>query len=130
MKFDWQAIGESIWKYKLYIGLGIVLIGLALFLQQCGSDYFFRRSIDKKKEAVNAAIQDAKDVQANIDREKEAAKQIAVNVNLAVQDYLEATNTTDATRTNVNAAIERMKQAANVNRNVNAEDVENAMKGL
>lgn len=118
-------------KWLIYGGLAILLIGLATGFYSCGSNYFFKRDIEKKKEAVNAALGEANKVAANIAAEKEAAKQIAENVNAATQDYLQATNTTDATRANVNAAVERMKQAANSKTgNFNAAEVEEAMKGL
>lgn len=130
MKLDWQAIGESIWKYKVYIGLAILIIGLPLFLWQCGSNYFFKRDIDKKKEAVNATLDQIKAVNANIAAEKKTAEELAANLKRDTNAYLEATNTTDATRSNVNAAIERMKQAANQHGNVNSTQLEEILKNL
>ena len=127
-------IWDKIKPYKrwiIYAVLGIVLIGLVLYLWQFGSDYVFRSRVEKQKANVNAALVEANKVAANIAAEKEAANRIAQNVNIATQEYLDAVNVTDATRANVNAALERMQKAANSNTgNVNARDVENALRGL
>ena len=117
-------------RWIIYGVLGLVLLGLVLFLYQCGSDYVFKRDIDKRREAVNAALGEANQVAANIAAEKDAANRIAQNVNVATQEYLEASNLTDATRANVNAALERMHKAANNNANVNANELHELLKGL
>src|SRR5688572_20370941 len=46
---------ERLRPYKtllVYGGLGLLLIGLALFFYSCGSDYFFKRDIEKKKDEI------------------------------------------------------------------------------
>lgn len=121
-------------RYKtwlIYGGLAVLLIGMVAGFYSWGSDYFFKRDIDKKKEAVNATIEQIKQVDANIAAEKKTAAELAANLKVATNAYFEATNTTDASRQTVNAAIDRMEKAANANvGNVNAGDVENAMRGL
>lgn len=117
-------------RWLIYAGLGILLIAIVLFLYDCGSDYFFDRRIEKTKANVNAALTAANQVGANINAEKQTEKQIIANVEKAVAEHLGSVNATDAQRANVNAAIEKMKEAANQNKNVNAADVEAAMKDL
>lgn len=125
---------DQIKPYKMwliYAGLGIVLIGMALGFYSCGSDYFFKRGIDKLKANVNTTLAEANKVSANIAAEKEAANRIATNVKIATNEYFDATNTTDQTRESVDAAINRMHNAANSNTgNVNAAELSNLLKGL
>jgi hypothetical protein len=122
------------WPYLKVTAVGVgllIVIGLVAFgVEKCG-DWRFDRSIDRKKANVNAAVNELKAVNANIAAEKKTEQEIIANIKVHTDDYLEAVNTTDGTREAVNAAIERMKLAANSNRgNVNAADVEEVMRGL
>lgn len=114
----------------MIVGLGILLLLIALFLYDCGSDYFFSRDIDKTKANVNAALTEANQVGANINAEKQTEKQIIANVEKAVAEHLGSVNATDAQRANVNAAVEKMKQAANQNKNVNSAELEAILNRL
>lgn len=120
-------------KYKrplMIVGLGLLLLLIALFLYDCGGDYFFNRDIDKTKANVNAALTEANTVSANINAEKQTEKQIIANVEKAVAEHLGSVNATDAQRANVNAAVEKMKQAANQNKNVNSAELEAILNRL
>jgi hypothetical protein len=123
---------EKLKPYKLLIiGVGLlVLIGVVAGLIGWIGDWSFTRSIDNKKANVNAAIDEVKAINANIEAEKKALANAMTNVAIAKDDYLESVNATDGAREAVNASIERMKQAANRSGNVNARDVEEAMRGL
>lgn len=124
---------DKIRPYRTYIiiaALAILLIGVTLAVYDCGGNYFFKRDITKKKEAVNATLDQIKQTETNINAEKKTAEELAANLKRDTNAYLEATNTTDATRTNVNAAIERMKTAANRNGNVTAAELEEILKNL
>jgi hypothetical protein len=123
---------EKLKPYRLLIiGVGLlVLIGVVAGLIGWIGDWSFTRSIDKKKANVNAAIDEVKAINANIEAEKKALANAMTNVAIAKDDYLESVNATDGAREAVNASIERMKQAANRSGNVNARDVEEAMRGL
>lgn len=122
------------WPYLKVTAVGVgllIVIGLVAFAFESCGDWRFGREIDRKKANVNAAIDQVKAINANIAAEKKAEAEALANVKVAADDYLEATNATDGAREAVNASVERMKQAANTNRgNVNAADVENALRGL
>lgn len=126
------SIIERLKPYKLLIiGVGLlVLIGVVAGLVGWIGDWRFGRDIDRKKANVNVAIDQIKAINANIAAEKKALDEALTNVAVAKDDYLEATNASDGAREAVNASIERMKQAANTKGNVNAADVEEAMRGL
>lgn len=108
----------------------IAVIGFGLFVVDRCDSYSAKRTTDKKRANVNTAIDQLKQANANVAAAQKELANATANVAVAADDYLEATNVTDGTREAVNAAIERQKQAANVNRNVNAQDVEEAMRGL
>lgn len=122
------------WPYLKVTAIGVgllVLIGIVAFTFESCGDWRFWREIDKKKANVNAAIDQVKAINANIAAEKKAEAEALANVKVAADDYLEATNATDGAREAVNQSLERMKKAANTNSgNVNARDVEEAMRGL
>lgn len=126
------SIVEKLKPYKFVIvGVALLLLigAVAFTIDRCGS-WSFSRDIDRKKANVNTAIDKIKAINANIAAEQKALNEAITSVAVAKDDYLEAVNATDGTREAVNQSIERMKQAANSNRNVNAADVEEAMKGL
>lgn len=131
--FTLKTAVSFLWQHKKIVGIAlgcVALLGFMLWLFSAISNWRDERDVQRHKEAVNASIEQIKGVEANIAVEKELVKRLIENVNADSAKYLEATNASDAARRDVNAAIERMKQAANANAHVNAADVERAMKGL
>lgn len=134
MKINWSGVWESILANKgklIAVVLAAVLIlGAVLWLSDTWSTWSWNRGRNAKKLAVNADLEKLKDVQANIAADKKVEAEIIANVKRDAKDYLDAINATDAARKQVDDALKRMETAANTNSNVNAMDVENAMKGL
>lgn len=133
MSLENPTIFEKAMQYKRYIGIGaaaVVALGLLLWLVAYQESCSLRNRQEKAKNAVNATVEELKNVNANIAVEKQKEQELLGNLKRDTKDYLDAINATDASREAVNASIERMNQAANSNRNVNARDVEEAMKGL
>lgn len=134
MKINWSGIGESILANKVKLIIialaAVVLVGAVLWIWSSVGEWNFYRGVEGKKANVNAAIDELKQVNANIAVEKKTEQEIIANVKMHTKDYFDAVNVTDSTREAVNAAIERQQKAANSNRQANAADVEEAMKGL
>jgi len=113
-----------------YAIAGIAALGFVLWLVAYQDACSFRSDIQKRKEAVNSSLNQAKDLETNVNADKSAANQITANVKRDTEDYLSAVNATDSQRAIVNAAVNRMEAAKNADRNVNAEELEKILENL
>lgn len=130
LKLDWGNILRS---RILWIGLACV-VGLLLLwyvitqMQACSST----RAIDKAKVAVNAALANLSNAQANLQADKiEEAKRVE-DVKVATNVALEAANATQAARSETNKALANLSNAVNANVPVGttAEDLNKRLEEL
>ena len=138
MKFDFESIkawfSDRFNRYRIIIiAIALLaLLGLVLFtFDRCGG-YFSNRQIDKIKANVNAATEDLKAVQANIQKEKQAEAAALERVKIETNTYLGAVNASDAARAETNRAIQNMQSAINGNRpvNITADELDRRLREL
>jgi hypothetical protein len=116
----------------LILGLIIVLVGSALYITDCGSNYFFNRGINILQANVNAALQDAANIkqqEANLEQKKIEAN---ANVNAAVTEYQKQVFGHEDAKKETNQALANYNRALATNTNVDAtkEDVLKALEKL
>lgn len=109
---------------------GLVLLGAVLFFFDfCGSWWGDRKN-DQLKANVNAILGNIENRNAVIANLKEQQAVEAEQLKQAAGDHLEAQGATNAAREETNKAIDKMKQAANVNGNVSVDQFREALRGL
>jgi uncharacterized membrane protein YhiD involved in acid resistance len=128
-------VWDKILPYKrwiIYGALGIVLIGLVLFLYDCGSEYIAKSKITKQKEAINAEVDKIANSQQQIielEKEKSAAQ---ANVNAATEELQKNIFGLDQAKQETNQALANLQRATNSNSNVDrsAEDLKRILERL
>lgn len=125
---------KSLVPYKRFILIGLACLAgllILLYILQGVDSCSFNRSQEKKKEAVNNALQQAANVETDIIVDKTIANQIAANVKQATDEYLDAKNATDEQRQKVDEAIKRWEASKNSNRgNVSAQELERILEEI
>ena len=95
-------------------------------------DWYGTRQIDKLKANVNAATEELKQAQANVQQDKvdEAVK--LEQVKAATNQYVEAVNATDAAKAETNRALTNLSNAVNANHpvNITADDLQKRLDEL
>lgn len=124
----WKAIGVS-------VGLIVVIGAVLLFAQECGANRAARQ-----REALAANVKIAMQELANVKAESNATTQenkiveaVALEkVKVAANAYVEATNATDAGKTQINAALANLANQVNANRptNTTQSDIERRLNEL
>ena len=133
IKLDWGAIKDSIFSRTglTIIGLVIVLLFAWWGLTRV-YDWYGTRQIDKLKANVNAATEELKQAQANVQQDKvdEAVK--LEQVKAATNQYVEAVNATDAAKAETNRALTNLSNAVNANHpvNITADDLQKRLDEL
>ena len=133
IKLDWGAIKDSIFSRTglTIIGLVIVLLFAWWGLTRV-YDWYGTRQIDKLKANVNAATEELKQAQANVQQDKidEAVK--LEQVKAATNQYVEAVNATDAAKAETNRALTNLSNAVNANHpvNITADDLQKRLEEL
>ena len=133
IKLDWSAIWASIVSRTglTIIGLVIVLLFAWWGLTRV-YDWYGTRQIDKLKANVNAATEELKQAQANVQQDKidEAVK--LEQVKAATNQYVEAVNATDAAKAETNRALTNLSNAVNANHpvNITADDLQKRLDEL
>ena len=133
IKLDWSAIWASIVSRTglTIIGLVIVLLFAWWGLTRV-YDWYAVRQIDKLKANVNAATEELKQAQANVQQDKvdEAVK--LEQVKAATNQYVEAVNATDAAKAETNRALTNLSNAVNANHpvNITADDLQKRLDEL
>ena len=133
IKLDWSAIWASIVSRTglTIIGLVIVLLFAWWGLTRV-YDWYGTRQIDKLKANVNAATEELKRAQANVQQDKidEAVK--LEQVKAATNQYVEAVNATDAAKAETNRALTNLSNAVNANHpvNITADDLQKRLDEL
>ncbi len=132
-----SLISPTIWTqilvHKRLIGIALAcIVGLLLLLYLfAGIDSCnFNRGQNTRKEAVNAALEEIKVIESNINAEKLKANQLIEQIKVDTKEHQVAVNASDAQKANTDAAIKRMEEARNANRNVNAADLERILNEL
>ena len=133
IKLDWGAIKDSIFSRT-----GLTIIGLVIVLLFAwwgltkAYDWYGTRQIDKLKANVNAATEELKQAQANVQQDKvdEAVK--LEQVKAATNQYVEAVNATDAAKAETNRALTNLSNAVNANHpvNITADDLQKRLDEL
>ncbi len=121
------------WPYLkiTLIAVGAVLvIGAFLYFLQTFDNWGFNRSQQKKKENINAALEEIKTINENVNAEKKKEQELIANIRRDAKDYLDAINATDASQERIDNAVNRMQTAANSNRNVNAQELEQILNNF
>lgn len=122
-------------RYKtwlIYGGLGILLIGVALFLYDCGENAWFKSKVQKQKDEIKAETNKIANISSQIiELEKEKAAATA-NVNAAAEQLQKDIFGREELKTEANQALANFQRAANSNLNVNrsAEDLEKILERL
>ena len=133
IKLDWSAIWASIVSRTglTIIGLVIVLLFAWWGLTRV-YDWYGTRQIDKLKANVNAATEELKQAQANVQQYKidEAVK--LEQVKAATNQYVEAVNATDAAKAETNRELTNLSNAVNANHpvNITADDLQKRLEEL
>ena len=133
IKLDWSAIWASIVSRTglTIIGLVIVLLFAWWGLTRV-YDWYGTRQIDKLKANVNAATEELKQAQANVQQDKvdEAVK--LEQVKAATNQYVEAVNATDAAKAETNRALTNLSNAVNNQHpvNITADDLQKRLDEL
>ncbi len=130
-----SLISPTIWAQilvhrRLIAIVAACLVGLLLLLYLfAGIDSCnFNRGQNTRKEAVNSAIEKIKSIETNINSERALANQLVEQIKVDTKEHQVAVNATDAQRANTNAAIRRMNEERNANRNVNAAELEKLLE--
>ncbi len=134
-----SLISPTIWTqilvHKRLIGIALACIaGLLLLLYLfAGIDACnFNRGQNTRKEAVNAALEEIKVIESNINAEKLKANQLIEQIKVDTAGHLDSINATDAARLETNKALANLEAArtANRNSNVTAEQLERLLNEL
>lgn len=122
-------------KYKkqlLYAVIGLALLAGVLFGIQQTRSWWGTRKIDKLKANVNSTMGDLKNAQANIAKDKQDEAVQLDRVKSATNAVIEATNSTNAAKTETNRALGNLANAVNANHQVDvtAEDLHKRLQEL
>lgn len=103
----------------------VILIGLGLFLYSAGSDYLFKRQIDKKKEAIAEQVNEIANISnqiANLELKKSGT---VANINNDTEELARAVFGLEEAKKATNAALANFNAAVNSNSNIDrtAEDL-------
>jgi chromosome segregation ATPase len=119
-------------KFLVYGGLGLLLVGIALFLYQCGDDYVFKSKVQKQKDEISNTAQEIANVSnqiANLEIKKEG---LQVNVNTATEQLQKDLFGLDAAKKETNQALANFQNAVNKNANIDRtlEDLNRVLQEL
>lgn len=124
MKADWGSVKTYfLVKHKMattIICLGILLVCVAAYISDCGSNWSFNRGVTKQKQAIANDIEAIKQANAdiaNLEQKKAAAE---ANVNNAVREYQNATYGLDNAKAETNQALANLNKAIKSNSNIDA----------
>lgn len=129
------TIWEKVKPYKrwiIYGGLGLLLIGVGLFLYQCGDEYLFKSKVQKQKDEIADTVQEIKDKSNQISELEKEKAALAANVNTATQELQKDLFGLDEAKKETNQALANLAKAVNANSNVDRtlEDLNKALEKL
>lgn len=121
--------------YKLWFigaGLLIVLVGTALYMTDCGSNWSFNRGVNQLQANVNKALDDATAIKKQADEIEKRKIEANANVNAAVKQLQDATFGLEDAKRETNQALANYNRALATNSNVDAtkEDVLKVLEKL
>jgi hypothetical protein len=116
----------------LILGLIIVLVGSALYITDCGSNYFFNRGVKKDKEAIANNLDKATEAKANIAENEKVLVGVNTNINAHTEDLLKQVYGREEIKVQVNQAIANYQIAVSTNTNVDrtAEDLKRKIQEI
>lgn len=134
MKLNWEGIWESVVAHKKIIGIviGLIVLLIVMMWMFAGLDeWLFNRSVRKDKEGikqeVNALVEIEKEI-ANLETKREVQKE---RIQEATNGYAGAVNATDQQSKVIEAAVNKMQQAAESNKgNVNQAEFDRLLEDL
>ena len=119
-------------RWIIYGVLGLVLLGLVLFLYQCGSDYVFKSKVQKQKDEIVDQTKEIANISNQIvELEKTKAGKLA-EVNAATEQLNKDLFGREEVKAEANQALANFHKSVNANLDVNrsAEDLERILEKL
>jgi hypothetical protein len=119
-------------KFLVFGGLGLLLVGTALFLYQCGGDYAFKSKVQKDKDAIANTAKEIANISntiVNLELQKESLK---TNVNAATEQLQKDLFGHEDAKKETNQALGNFQKAVNANANIDRtlEDLNKALERL
>lgn len=126
----WDKIPHK--RLLVYAGLGLLLLGVGLFLWQCGDDYLFKSKVQKQKDEIANELKEITNVSNQIIELEKKKEGLALNVNAATEELKKDLFGLEEAKKETDEALANFQRAVNANDNVNrtAQDLEDALKRL
>lgn len=130
-----ERLIATVTAYKLWFigaGLLLVLVGTALWMSDCGSNYFFNRGVTKDKQAIANKTTQIADETKTIDQMKANRDEHIGELKVLANNLVNANIADNRAKEEVQQAVANLAAVVNSNSNVNArvEDVNKKLDQL
>jgi chromosome segregation ATPase len=126
---------DTLKRYKTVLvvgGLGLLLVGVALFLYDCGEGAWFRSKVEKQKEEIANTAKEIANVSNQITELERKKEGLRVNVNTATEELQRDIFGREEAKEEANKAIANFERSVNANANIDRsiEDMERVLEKL
>lgn len=130
--FNFTKFWAAYKRPLMIVGLGILLLLVALFLYDCGGDYLFKSKLQKQKDEIITDTKEIVNISNQIHELEKAKEAKKVEVNAATEQLNKDLSGHQEAKTEANQALANFQKAVNSNTNVDRtlEDLERVLEKL